>query len=189
MLTALAGVSGVLLIWQFGFPRDTLRVLGVGYFLLLFLLLLIDVLTWLGFSLVFHYPEIYAVILGMMGFTWPAFLWLSLLENPTQLHRKIMWRIPIIGAFLGHALGNAVGAGLFAAGWLVGLGLTFFYVKQQRYVLRLSVTLLFTYICYSLLKNTSLVLAQVFFALWILMMHKVVSVLLVKNHLRNKLAR
>jgi len=189
LLAVLAGALSFLLLLQFGLPRDTIRVLGVGYFLTLFLMLLTDVLTWWGFSVVFHYPEIYAVFMGLMGFTWPSFLWLALLESPTQLQRKIMWRLPLVGALLGHALGTTVGIGIFFVGWLVGFVLIVYYAKQQRYILRTAVALFVTYFCYIFVREKSLLVAQLFFAAWIVLMHKTVNALLVKNHVRNALVR
>ncbi len=189
--TLLAGLSLFAtgsLILQFGLPRDTVRTLGLAFIGTLSLMLLTDALTWWGFFAVFHYPDIYGVFLGIMGFAWPAFLWLGVLDKPTQLQRKIMWRLPLIGAMLGHALGSNVTIFVLLLGWIAGFILIAIYREQQRYVLRVLILQLLISIVYSwVLRSGHFLAAQFCFALWIVFTHRIVNAFLVKNHVRNTL--
>lgn len=187
-LASLALLATGALAVQFGPPRDTVRSLGLAFMGTLTLMLLTDALSWWGFFAVFHYPDIYGVYLGVMGFAWPAFVWLGVLDQPTQLQRKIMWRLPIVGALLGHALGSNVTIFVFLLGWLSGLGIVIFHYEKQRYVLRILVTQLLISIVYSWsLRSGHFPLAQICFAVWIVFTHRIVNAFLVKNHVRNAL--
>jgi len=188
LLAGLALFSTGSLVLQFGPPRDTVRTLGLVFMGTLCLMLLTDALSWWGFFLVFHYPNIYGLYLGVLGFAWAAFVWLGVLDRPTQLQRKIMWRLPLIGAFLGHALGTNVTIFVFLLGWLTGLVLVILHHEQQRYVLRSLVVQLLISVIYSwALRSGHFTVAQFCFALWIVFTHRIVNAFLVKNHVRNTL--
>lgn len=174
---------------QFGPPRDTVRTLGLGFMGMLSLMLLTDALSWWGFFAVFYYPDIYGVLLGIMGFAWPAFVWLGVLDRPSQLQRKIMWRLPVVGAFLGHALGSNVTIYVFLLGWIAGFAIVVAHHERQRYVLRILATQLFVTALYTgFLRTGHFTLAQICFAVWIVFTHRIVNAFLVKNHLRNTLS-
>ncbi len=188
-LLALWALGHTAVLWcQFGFPRDTVRVLAALFMGSLTLMLLSEALAWWGVFVVFYYPGIYAMLLGVMGLAWPAFIWLGVLDQPTQLQRKIMWRLPILGALLGHGVGLVGSAPLFALGWLTGLGLLLSMASQQRFVLRIMVGQLVVAVLYAyLLRAGQLLMALACFALWVVFTHRIVNAFLVKNSLRHVL--
>lgn len=184
-LVTLTLVHTLALVIQFGFPRDTVRTLGVLFLFTLCLMLLTDALAWKGIYLALHYPSVYGVFLGIMGLSWPAFVYLGVLDQPTQLHRKIMWRLPILGALAGHALSTEIGLYIFAVGWLVGAGLIFSQFKSQRYVARVLVIQFISAILYWIFQRAGiLIAAQVNMAIWIVLTHRMINAYLVKEKIR-----
>lgn len=184
-LVTLTLVHTLALVIQFGFPRDTVRTLGVLFLFTLCLMLLTDALAWKGIYLALHYPSVYGVFLGIMGLSWPAFVYLGVLDQPTQLHRKIMWRLPILGALAGHALSTEIGLYIFAVGWLVGAGLIFSQFKSQRYVARVLVIQFIIAILYWIFQRAGiLIAAQVNMAIWIVLTHRMINAYLVKEKIR-----
>ena len=187
LLAVWALVHTLLLLRQFGWPSDTVRVLANLFMGSLTAMLVIEALSWWGVFAVFYYPAIYAVLLGILGTAWPAFLWLGVLERPTQLQRKFMWRVPILGGLLGHALGLSAAAWLLAAGWLLGLGVVV-WSGEQRFVLRSLLAQLAVSLVYGwLLRAGALVPALFCFALWIVFANRIVNAFLVKNLVRETL--
>ncbi|MBY0516734.1 MAG: hypothetical protein K2P81_07495 [Bacteriovoracaceae bacterium] len=174
-----------LLIRQFGFPRDTVRFLGFLFIFTLALMLVTDAAVWWGQYFVFIYPEIYAVYLGVMGLTWPAFILLGVLDHPSQLQKKIMWRLPILGGIAGHALGASFTVYLFGMGWLIALGIVLFFHQTQRYTLRILIQQIFISAFYFwFLTNGTFWAAQICFALWILFTHRIINAYMIKNKIR-----
>lgn len=185
ILVTLTLVHSLALVIQFGFPRDTVRTLGILFLFTLCLMLLTDALAWKGVYVAFHYPSIYGVYLGIMGLSWPAFIYLGVLDQPTQLHRKIMWRLPILGALAGHALSTEAGLFIFAVGWLVGAGLILAHYRTQRYVARILVLQFIVAILYWIFQRAGILIAsQVFMALWIVLTHRMINAYLVKEKIR-----
>jgi hypothetical protein len=188
VLAGLALLTTVALTLQFGPPRDTVRALGLAFMGTLSLMLLTDALSWWGFFVIFHYPDIYGVYLGIMGFAWPAFVWLGVLDHPSQLQRKIMWRLPIVGALLGHALGSNVTIFVFLIGWVAGVVIIATHYEKQRYILRILATQVLVSIVYSgFLRAGHFTAAQICVAVWIVFTHRIVNAFLIKNHVRNTL--
>jgi len=187
-LAVLALMASVSLLLQFGFPRDTLRSLGLTFLFSLALMLGVDAATWWGFFAVFHYEPIYGVLVGIMGFAWPAFIWLGVLDQPTQIQRKVMWRLPILGGLIGHALGAGVTIYLFGIGWIASLVVVLCYASSQRFVLRILFAQIIVSVIYGVLLRSGIFWgAQLCFAVWIVFTHRIVNAFLVKNHIRNSL--
>ncbi|MFP5457102.1 MAG: hypothetical protein ACLGG7_00080 [Bacteriovoracia bacterium] len=175
----------VALVVQFGLPRDTVRTLGTLFLSCFSLMLLTDALAWYGIHWVFYYPSIYGVLLATMGAAWPAFVWLGILDHPTQLHRKVLWRVPILGALAGHAMGLDAGLVIFLVGWLTGSVLILYHYREQRYVARVALTQAVVAFAYWIfIKAGILVGAQVCLAIWIILTHRIVNAFMVKNSLR-----
>ncbi len=185
ILVTLTLVHTIALVIQFGFPRDTVRTLGMLFLFTLCLMLLTDALAWKGLYIALYYPSIYGVFLGIMGLSWPAFIYLGVLDQPTQLHRKIMWRLPILGALAGHALSTETALYIFAFGWLTGAGLILAHYKTQRYVARILAIQLIVAILYWIFQRTGiLVAAQIIMVVWIVLTHRMINAYLVKQKIR-----
>jgi hypothetical protein len=190
ILVTLTLVHTLALVIQFGFPRDTVRTLGILFLFTLCLMLLTDALAWKGVYLALHYPSIYGLYLGIMGLSWPAFVYLGVLDQPTQINRKIMWRLPILGALAGHALSTEVGLYIFAIGWLTGAGVILVHYKTQRYVARIHVVQFIIAILYWIFQRAGiLIAAQVIMAVWIVLTHRMINAYLVKEKMRVHAAR
>lgn len=184
-LASLALLQLGLFIVQFGAPRDTVRSLAFLFYLALSLMLLTDLANYFGFSVVIKYPSIYGVYLGIMAFSWPAFIWLGVVDFPSQLQRKIMWRLPLIGGLLGHALPVDWVMNLFIIGWLAGFAIIAKEYQKQRFILRILVGMIFLSIVYNFcIRSGFFWAAQISFAVWILATQKVFNAFLVKNRIR-----
>lgn len=185
ILASLALLQLALFIFQFGAPRDTVRSLAFLFHLALSLMLITDLANYFGLSVVIKYPSVYGVYLGIMGLSWPAFIWLGVVDFPSQLQRKIMWRLPLIGGLLGHALPVDWVMNLFIIGWLAGFAIIAKEYQKQRFILRILVGMLFLSLVYNFcIRNSYFWAAQISFAVWILATDKVFNAFLVKNRIR-----
>ncbi len=184
-LASLALIQLVLFIVQFGAPRDTVRSLAYLFYLALTLMLFTDLANYFGLSVVIKYPSIYGVYLGLMALSWPAFIWLGVVDFPTQLQRKIMWRLPLIGGLLGHALPVDWIMNLFIIGWLVGFAIIAKEYQKQRFILRLLLGMILLSLVYNFCIRTGYFwAAQISFAVWIIATQQVFNAFLIKNRIR-----
>lgn len=189
LLATFAALQTILLIIHYGLPRDVVRSLGYLFSLGLTLILGLDALSWWGFHITFKLPTIYNVLLGVLAVTWPAFVWLGIADHLTPLKRKVMWRVPFVGALLGHAFDANIVIILLAVGWISGFIYILVQRERHRYVLRIFVMTLFISVIYWIfLNNRWLNLAQLCFAVWLFFTHKMISAFLTKNKMRDCIA-
>jgi hypothetical protein len=182
---ALAGV--VLQLFRFGSPNESIRVLGALLNLSLSAILLAEGMGVFGWFPIFFYPPLYNILLSVLGFALPAFVYLGVLEHPTQIQRKIMWRLPLLGAFLGHVVLNAVP--LFALGWLSSGGLLFWKRQGHSMAMRLFFCQIFFGLAYSWSMRLGWSgLSWVLFGTWIFGFQRLIEMFLVKNLVREQLA-
>jgi hypothetical protein len=175
---ALAGV--VLQVARFGPPNESVRVLGLLLNLCISAILLADGASVFGWFPIFSYPPLYNTFLGILAFALPAFMFLGVLERPTQIQRKVMWRLPLMGAFLGHILLNAVP--LFVLGWL-STGMLILWKRHTHLgAVRLFGSQMLLALAYSWALGTGWWwLAWVLFVAWIFGFQRLIEMFLVKN--------
>jgi len=185
LLLATAALASLLVnLVRFGL-RDSVTFLALLCWASLAGIFSADSLTFLGAPPTLYYGNIYGVLLGVLAGAWWPFVWLGVLESPTQLQRKVMWRIPLFCGLAGHALGAEWTLLLFAASWL-GAWATLFYARRTHVVLVRLIPwqLAFSFACWIFLKADILLAAQLSLVLWVLVTQKMVNALLVKNLLR-----
>ncbi len=138
LLVGMSGLVGtVALALRYGPPQDTPRTLALllsGAFAALWLSQGAAVF---GVYPLFWYEGLYGVLLGLMAFSFPAYTYLGVVDRPGQIQRKVMWRLPLVGALLGHFLTPGFMGLLLIAGWTAALALLWADRGRQRQPLRL----------------------------------------------------
>lgn len=175
-----------LTIWRFGFPRDTVRVLGVVLLLAVATMFGGEGLGALGVFPIFAYPSLYNVCLGVMALALPALAFLGFLDYPTQIQRKVLWRLPLLGALAGHILVDARPL------WVAGLFVTAAVLWQGRardpWSWRLFLRMGVPGVLYLLVwAGAPWWVGWVAVGLWLPGLHRFVEGLLVKNLVRGRL--
>lgn len=172
----------VCLLAQFGFPRDTVRFLGVLMGLALSLSFLAEGVAVFGFFPVFHFEALYGVLSGVLTFSLVAFTYLGVVDHPGQLQRKIMWRLPLVGALIGYWITPSLLLLLLLSGWVFSVAMLFTEAHRQRYVLRLFFSQLSIGIAYyGALRLDWWWVAVLSSAAWTIVFYRYVSAFLVKN--------
>ena len=175
-----------LLIAQFGFPRDTVRFLGVLLSFILSISFLVEGVAVFGYFPIFYYEGLYGVLSGVLGFSLVAFTYLGVVDHPGQLQRKIMWRLPVVGALLGNWMSIDFMLLVLLAGWLGACGLLIAEGQRQRYILRLFFSQLFlALVYYGALRIDWWWAAILLSAGWIIVFHRFLGAFMVKNLARN----
>ncbi len=182
----MAATFAALTVWRFGFPRDTVRVLALLLLAAVAAMLVGEGLGAFGVFPVFSYPPLYNVCLGVMGLALPAFTYLGLVERPTQLQRKVMWRLPLVGALVGHVLMDARPL------WIGGLAVTgvalWLYRARDPWSWRLFVRMGAPGAIYLLAwAGGPWWLGWSAVGLWLPILHRFIEGLLVKNLARDRL--
>ena len=176
----------VLTVWRFGFPRDTVRVLGVMLLLALAVMFGGEGLGAFGVFPIFAYPPLYNVCLGVMAFALPAFVFLGFLDHPTQLQRKVLWRLPLLGALIGHVLADA--RPLWVAGLAITAIMLFAGRRRDPWSWRLFLRMGVPGVLYLLVwAGAPWWLGWIAVGLWLPGLHRLVEGLLVKNLVRGRL--
>lgn len=186
LLGCFALVGVVFHVVRFGPPNESVRVLGFLLNLCVSAVLIVDGAGVFGWFPIFSYPPLYNTLLGILALAMPAFMFLGVLERPTQIQRKVMWRLPLVGAFLGHILLNAVP--LFVLGWLSAGMLIFWKRRDHSPAFRLFAIQMLLAFGYAWAMNHGLWWASwILFAAWILGFQKLIEMFLVKNLARELL--
>lgn len=189
LLGCASAVGTGLLLARFGKPVDTVRFLAFLTGLIMTGHLLINGLAPFGIYPIFWYDRIYSVSEGLLAFSLPAYVFLGVLDYPTQIQRKIMWRLPLIGAMLGHLMGNQGGTFLLLAGEAVSLALLLWKRKTEATALRLFFwQLAFLVLQVVFWRSGQHLMGMVFVALWTWTLFRLLDVFLVKNLVRGALA-
>jgi hypothetical protein len=91
-----------------------------------------------------------------------------------------MWRVPIIGALLGHALDIQFVVWVLGALWLIGF-VVLLVKKNQRYLVRFYIyQILISVIYWQLLTRGFFMLALLMMAAWIAIYHKMLRGILIR---------
>lgn len=175
-------IQTFLLVAQFGIPRDTIRFLGMLLSLSLGLSFFIPGLAIFGFFPVFYLNSLYGILVGVMAFSLPAFTYLGMVDKPTQIQRKIMWRFPILGGLIGNWLNLNFMLLLLVGGWLFAAGLIMSVGNKQRYALRLFFCqLILGLVYYEALQMDYWWLGLILSICWLVIFHRFISAYMVKN--------
>jgi hypothetical protein len=146
----------------------------------------VEGLTVFGIFPIFHFPSIYGVLFGVMAFCLPAFTFLGVVDQPSQIQRKVMWRFPIVGGLIGYWLNPDFMMLICLVGWAAALIIVFSYAAFQRYVLRLFVGQFVLAAGYYLMLNAGLWwAAQAINVFWLLLFYRFLNAFLVKNLARS----
>lgn len=173
------------LISQFGVPRDTIRFLGVILSVSLAFSFLAEGVAIFGFFPVFHFNSLYGILLGVIGFSLPAYSYLGMVDHPSQIQRKVMWRLPILGGLIGNWMNLDFMLLVLLTGWLSAAGLIITVGNNQRYVLRLFFyQLILGLVYYGALQLDYWWLGIILAISWLHVFHRFLGALMVKNLIR-----
>lgn len=177
--------QSVLLIAQYGVPRDTVRSLGYLLSVALTAVFLTEGLGVFGVFPIFYWSSLYGVLAGALAFSLIGFTYLGVVDRPGQLQRKVMWRLPIIGMLMGSWLNANFMLFVLLAGWAGAVFMLASVAAQQRYVLRLfCAQFVLGLVYYWVLRMDWWPLAIFVSAGWILVFHRFIGAFLVKNLMR-----
>ena len=187
-LATFALIQSFFLVSQHRLPRSAIKSLAYCVSLSISLTLVFDSLMWQGINVLFHFPAAYATLIGIVTWSWLGVVLFALVEQPTQLHRKILWRLPFIGGLLGYALPQLYIIGLFSLVWLSCFLVICFRENNLRVVKRAYfINLLLICVHVLLLHFGYLLASQVCYALWIVFVHRILNLFLVKDQIYERL--
>ncbi len=191
--TALALVAlsqSFFIIAQFKLPNTALKSLAYTISLSVSLSLVFDALTWQGFNILLHFPQTYSVLIGLVSWSWLGIIIFGLVDEPTQLHRKILWRLPLIGAMLGYAIPLWMSVAILSAVWIICFVTLLVFKQKFNYTFRLylgNVVLVGLHV--GCLNFGYIFFSQICYALWIILTHKIISTYLIKDQVFQMLVR
>jgi len=169
----------------FSWPKKTIQFLSYLTIMGFILALGLEMIMWNYFHEMISNPRWVNMFIGLSLFSYLAFWVLILVEHPTQLHRKIMWRMPIIGAFIGYSFIK-----MTYLGWILLLAIQIiFMVKNQkdraelRWILYALGSISILVYCY-FTKN---IFGIIFYWAFCFCIIKMIHCKLLKNILREKL--
>lgn len=172
---------------RFKRPRETVGFLGFFCFLFFVLYLWVETLSFNGIVLSFYYGPIYGVLLSCFAMSFLSFTYLSLAENPSRLERKVMWRVPVIGALWGHYFSFAMIEWMM---FLSFMGVFFMMInarKTHRYSLRQFVGMISMLLVYKVcLTSGKWWISEFVLVFFLLAVYRFLSGFLVKNLMRLK---
>lgn len=188
VLAIFALIQSFFLISQHRFPRSALKSLAYAVSLSVSLTLVFDSLMWQGIHVLFYFPAAYATLIGIVTWSWLGIVLFSLVEHPTQLHRKILWRLPFIGGLLGYALPLLYVIGLFSLVWIICFLVFWFQRAHFQIVFRnYFFTLILILIHVFFLQLGYLLPSQICYAFWIIFVHRILNLFLVKDQIYESL--
>lgn len=189
-LALFALTQSFFIIAQFKLPQRALKSLAYATSLSISLALGFDALMWHGFNILFHFPQTYSVLIGLVAWSWLGIVLFGLVDEPSQLHRKILWRLPLIGGMLGYAVPLWVSVGLLSVIWIGGFVVMAIYKKKFNYTFRLYVGNLVVVGFHVFCLNLGyILLSQLCYAFWIVLVHRILASFLIKDQIFEKLVR
>ena len=169
----------------FSWPKKTTHFLSYLTITGFILALGLEMIMWNYFNEMISNPRWVNMFIGLSLFSYLAFWVLTVIEHPTQLHRKIMWRMPIIGAFIGYTFEEII-----YLGWVMLLGIQIIYMLRNEkdkteltwifYALGSILLLIYSYFT----KN---IFGIIFYWAFCFCIIKMIHCKLLKNILREKL--
>ncbi len=178
------------LIAQFKLPKTALKILAYITSLSISLTLVFDCLMWHGINILFHIPQAYSVLIGTVAWSWLGIILFGLVDEPSQIHRKILWRLPLIGALMGYATPLWLSIGTLSVSWMACFIVLLIYKNKFHYIFRLylgNVVVIAMHI--ACLHFGLLILSQLCYALWIFMVHRIMATYLIKDQIHEKLVK
>lgn len=173
---------------QFKLPTTALKTLAYLTSLSISLTLGFDALMWHGFNILFHFPQTYSVLINLVAWTWLGVIVFGLVDEPTQLHRKILWRLPLIGGMLGYALPLWASVGLLSLVWLACFVVLILQREKFNYTFRLYLwNVVVVAIHIACLHFGLIFLSQICYAIWIVLVHRILASFLIKDQVYEKL--
>jgi len=189
-LAVFAIIQTIFVIVQYGKPNTALKILSYITSLSISLTLVFDASMWHGFNILFYFPELYSVLIGVVSWSWIGIVGFGVVEEPTQIHRKILWRLPLLGGLLGYAIPIWISVSLLSVFWIAGFIIVSLQKSKFRYILRIYVfnlVLIFAHIfC---LNRGYLFFSQICYALWIVLVHRIIASFLLKDKIFESLVK